>query len=92
MIQDEIMKLQTYKMFEGDSDIYVMRDDVLEVLKQEPCKDCISRQAVLGIIHFEDNWLYDTQSHNANTVIAFSGLKSKVKALQPVTPESEDKE
>ena len=28
------MKLQTYKMFEGDSDIYVMRDDVLEVLKQ----------------------------------------------------------
>lgn len=33
MIQDEIMKLQTYKMFEGDSDVYVMREDVLEVLK-----------------------------------------------------------
>ena len=34
MIQDEIMKLQTYKMFEGEDTVYVERDDVLEVLKQ----------------------------------------------------------
>ena len=46
MIQDEIMKLQTYKMFEGEDTVYVERDDVLEVLKQEPCKDCISRESI----------------------------------------------
>jgi len=43
MIQDEIMKLQTYKMFEGEDTAYVERDDVLGVLEQEPCEDCVSR-------------------------------------------------
>ena len=42
MIQDEIMKLQTYKMFEGEDTVYVERDDVLEVLKQQPCEDALS--------------------------------------------------
>lgn len=46
MIQDEIMKLQTYKMFEGEDTVYVERDDVLEVLKQQPCEDCISRESI----------------------------------------------
>ena len=39
--------------------------------KQQPSEDCISRQAVLDIITFEDKWLFDTNGHNANTHIAF---------------------
>ncbi len=65
-------------------------DMVTSGIKQEPCEDCISRRAVIGIINFENNWLYDTQSHNANTVIAFSGLKSKVKALPSVNPQEQE--
>ena len=41
---DEIMKLQTYKMFEGEDTVYVRRDDILELLEQERktghCRDC----------------------------------------------------
>lgn len=50
MLQDEIMKLQTYKMFEGEDTVYVERDDVLKALKQQPCEDAISRQAVLDYL------------------------------------------
>ena len=35
-LEDEIMKLQTYKMFEGEDTVYVRRDDILEILEQEP--------------------------------------------------------
>ena len=51
--------------------------------------DCISREAVIDIIDFEDKWLFDANGHNANTKIAFSGLKSRVKALPSVTPKAE---
>ena len=44
ILEDEIMKLQTYKMFEGEDTVYVRRDDILEILEQEPktgyCKEC----------------------------------------------------
>lgn len=44
ILEDEIMKLQTYKMFEGEDTVYVRRDDILELLEQQPktghCKDC----------------------------------------------------
>ena len=49
-LKEQIMKLQTYKMYEGEDTVYVERDDVLEVLKQEPCEDCISRQAVIDAL------------------------------------------
>lgn len=35
---EEIMKLQTYKMFEGEDTVYIERDDVLKLLEQEPCE------------------------------------------------------
>jgi hypothetical protein len=47
----------------------------------------VSRQAVLDIINFEDKWLLDAKGHNANTGIAFGGMRSKVSALPPVTPQ-----
>lgn len=36
-LKENIMKLQTYKMFEGEDTLYVERDDVLKLLEQEPC-------------------------------------------------------
>ena len=43
MIREELMKLQTYKLFEGEENVYVDRNDVLELLEQDPCEDAISR-------------------------------------------------
>ena len=48
--------------------------------------DAISRQAVLDIINFEDNWLFDAKSHNTDTKIAFSTIKLKISDLPSVTP------
>lgn len=31
-IRDKIMKLQTYKMFEGEKTVYIERDDVLKII------------------------------------------------------------
>lgn len=76
MMQDEIMKLQTYKMFEGDDTVYVERDDVLEVLKQEPCEDCISRQAVLDCLTATGLKKFDF----------ILDARDKIKNLLPVTP------
>ena len=49
-IQEQILKLQTYKMYEGEDTVYVERDDVLKALKQQPCEDCISRQAAIDAL------------------------------------------
>ena len=51
------------------------------------CEDAVSRQAVLDIINFEDKWLLDANGHNANTEIAFSGMKSRVSSLPSVRPQ-----
>lgn len=56
------------------------------MLYGQPSEDCISREAVIDIINFEDKWLFDANGHNANTKIAFSGLESRVKALPSVSP------
>ena len=49
--------------------------------------DLISREAVLDIINFEDNWLFDAKSHNTDTKIAFSTIKLKISDLPSVTPQ-----
>lgn len=33
-VKEQILKLQTYKMFEGEDTVYVERDDVLKALEQ----------------------------------------------------------
>jgi len=33
-IKAEIMKLQTYKLFEGEKDVYVERDEVLKIFEK----------------------------------------------------------
>lgn len=52
----------------------------------EQCEDAVSRQAVLDIVKFEENWLFDAKSNNADTDIAFSGIRAQVAKLSPVTP------
>jgi hypothetical protein len=79
-----VLKLRTRVL--SDRDALGM---AIKALEQQPREDCISRQAVLDIINFEDKWLYDAKSHNADTKIAFSGLESRVKALPSVTPTSD---
>ena len=57
----------------------------IQALEQE-CEDAVSRQAVLDIVKFEENWLSDAKSNNADTDIAFSGIRAQVAKLSPVTP------
>ena len=51
----------------------------------EQCDDAVSKQAVLDIVRFEENWLSDAKSNNADTDIAFSGIRAQVAKLSPVT-------
>ena len=57
----------------------------IQALEQE-CEDAVSRHAVLDIVKFEENWLFDAKSNNADTDIAFSGIRTQVAKLSPVTP------
>ena len=47
--------------------------------------DAVSRQAVLDIVKFEENWLSDAKSNNADTDIAFGGIRTQVAKLSSVT-------
>lgn len=63
-------------------------DKAIKALEQQPT-DAVSREEVLDVIKFEDEWLFDAKSHNADTKIAFSAIKSKISELPPVTPQIE---
>ena len=58
----------------------------------QPCEDCISREEVLDVINFEDKWLFDAKSYNADTKIAFSAIKSKISELPSVTPQASEED
>ena len=68
----------------GEKEDYT--DVAIQALEQEPCEDAVNRQAVLDIVKFEENWLFDAKSNNADTDIAFSGIRAQVAKLSPVTP------
>ena len=51
-LNEQIMKLQTYKMYEGEDSVYVERDDVIKALEQEPCEDCVSREVLRENMHY----------------------------------------
>lgn len=67
--------------------IYFKDTMMIKSIVQEPSGDLISRQAVLDIIDFEDKWLLDAKGHNADTEIAFSGMKSRIAELSSVNPQ-----
>ena len=75
-LKNQIMKLQTYKMYEGEDTVYIERDDVLKVLEQQPCEDCISREAVLRLVEQYPNII-------GNRCV---GLMADIKHLPSVTP------
>ena len=58
-IKKQIMKLQTYKMFEGEDTVYVERDDVIKVLEEQPCEDAISREEAEAIFKNARKSLYE---------------------------------
>lgn len=65
-IEEKIMKLQTYKMYEGEDTVYVERDDILKLLEQQPkmqdCEHCIHTYGTLGCCDMVDNnWIYDCE-------------------------------
>ncbi|GEM_PF-6492411 len=73
-LKEQIMKLQTYKMHEGEDTVYVERDDVLKALEQQPCEDeyikvpkkaknhvDIERSVICGTQETcEDAWIIDS--------------------------------
>ena len=73
---------------DNDHDHDCCWDDVLAWLEAQPSEDCISRQKVFDVINFEDEWLFDAKSYNADTKIAFSAIKSKISELPSVTPQT----
>ena len=95
-------ELEIKKLKEQPAKVYIDKTDyqrgyidgvnqMVKELKaeQEPCTDAVSREAVLDIIRFEDKWLLDAKGHNADTEIAFSGMKSRIAELPSVTQKSE---
>ena len=68
-VKEKIMKLQTYKMYEGEDTVYVERDDVLKVLEQQPCEDCISRTEALRLIDEERQHLLRLNMDGAEHII-----------------------
>ena len=66
-------------------DMFDFCDEAIGALENS-CEDLISRQQVLDIIKFEENWLSDAKGNNPNTDIAFSGIMAKVAKLPLVTP------
>lgn len=82
-LKEQIMKLQTYKMYEGEDTVYVERDDVLKALEQQESEDCISREAVEKITWEEPS--YD------DALNVLTEVRDKVRALPPVTPRPKGK-
>ena len=79
-LKEQIMKLQTYKMYEGEDTVYVERDDVLKALEQEPCEDCVSRKAI------KEKKVYSKERHEYIVPVA------EIDWLPSVTPKFTDAE
>lgn len=88
VLKDMLKEYELLAKYNGgtDYDCWKALEWAINVLEQEPCSDAISRQAVLDIIKFEDKWLLDTKSHNADTNIAFLAIKAKISELASVNP------
>jgi hypothetical protein len=57
---------------------------IMDWLEQEPCEDCISRQAVLDLLHskFADGFDYDRWWNSMTVLYAIN----KVPPVQPIRP------
>jgi len=64
-----------------DSNTYEFFRMAINTLKQEPCEDCISRQAVLDLVVVNHTEL------NGVNVVMYSPLYKDIKQLPSVTPQ-----
>ena len=72
MTREELMKLQTYKLFEDEEAVYVDRNDVLELLERDHCEDAISRADAVKV---------------ASGYCHPSNIAEELAKLPPVTPQ-----
>lgn len=92
-LKEQIMKLQTYKMFEGEDTVYVERDEVLKLLAQEPCEDAISREELLKAIDTWDKFGCDADTklvpHQDHYIpyIHYDDVVKGIKEMPTVTPQ-----
>lgn len=82
-LKEQIMKLQTYKMHEGEDTVYVERDDVLKALEQEPCEDAVSRKDLYNALY---DRFHDEDSPNNITEVTLGSVRNFVKGFPSVTP------
>lgn len=88
-LKEQIMKLQTYKMYEGEDTVYVERDDVLKTLEQQPCDDCVSKQAVLKIFdeacYIDGDWYVMREKIEKLPSItpSYNSIKSELEQTRP---------
>lgn len=78
MIQEQVMKIQPYKIFKGDDTVYVKRDDVLKLLEQEEGKWVIDKEF--------DGYDYDIKACNC----PFCGEKALLKRSYSMDGDSID--
>ena len=62
-----------YRITEQDFEAF---DMAAKALEQEPCKDCISREAVLNLFNKSDDYRWETTL-----------IKKKIEKIPPVTPQ-----
>jgi hypothetical protein len=101
-LNEQIMELQTYKMYEGEDTVYVERDEVLKLLEQQTCEDAISKHAVLETIDNrieqikrdadEINKSYSHLSFAEGVYDGYCRLKCDLWDLPSVTPKFTDTE
>lgn len=79
----ETIKMILEECIEDEDDVsYITSDDAnaldmaIKVLEQEPCEDCVSRQAV-------DKNIYDYAESNR---LSYANMKNYILDVQPVTP------
>ena len=83
-LKEKVLKLQTYKMFEGEDTVYVERDDILELLEQEPCEDYISREKLDKALYER---FHEEDSPNNITNVHLGAVRNFVQEFPSVNPQ-----
>lgn len=90
-LKEQIMKLQTYKMHEGENTVYVERDDVLKALEKQLCEDTISREQAIDVVADLFEMSEYPHPYSQGKPIRLKDIKEKLKQLPPVQPKITNK-
>ena len=72
-------KEKAYMLSHGGDRQAIAIDTAIKALRQEPCEDCVNRQAVLNTLFYK--------SDNNCEVVLNKELQDRIKALPSVTPQ-----